>query len=61
MEVMRSWLTDISSGVFAICLIAAAIAFNLEAFLISLLFFAGVLVSAGMMILLNKKNTSVRK
>ena len=60
MAVMKSWLTDVFSGVFALCLIGSAIAFNLEASMISLMFFAGVIVSAAALILLNKKGTSGR-
>ncbi|MBR5425494.1 MAG: hypothetical protein K6E26_04870 [Clostridiales bacterium] len=61
MALMKSWLTDIACAIFALCLIASAIAFNLEAFAVSLIFFAGVLISAAVLILLNKKNPSVRK
>lgn len=61
MAVMRNWLTDVFSGVFALCLIAAAISFNLEAFVLSLLFFAGVLVSAAVLILINRKSSSGKR
>lgn len=58
MAMMKSWITDISAAVFAICLIAAAIAFNLEAFAISFIFFMGVLFSAAVLVLMNKDGSS---
>ena len=58
MAMMKSWISDVFSAALAICLIGAAIAFNLEAFLISVIFFAGVLVSGAVLVILNEMESS---
>ena len=51
---MKNVLVKIVFGIFALCLLAAAVAFNLEMMKLALIMFGVTMISAGVLILLNQ-------